>query len=502
MSPASIRRYRAERLLRDDFKRLRARVLAAVSARLAASGVALDASDLDACYAQAWQGLYTVVLAGQQIANPGGWLVLVTQRRALEEHRAGRRIAHGCGWPADESPALPGEAPGTVGEGDLAEGLEDRMRLRQLFEGLSARLTAREREAAALCYLQGLSRAQAAAVMGLSEQRMRRLMEGRAPGRPGVAGKMGALVETIRAGRWCEEQSSLMRALAYGILDPEGERHRVAVAHRGECPACRAYILSLRGLAAVLPPSPWPLGLGAGVLARAGLHTHVGAAAAAAKGAGAGGAVSAGAGAQVGPGVGGVLSLPGAAGAAGAAGAGGAAGGGWLLAGGPIGAKLAVGCLLALGIGAGCIEIGGGGHRAPRVVAAARPGAGAHARLAAGDALPSRPPGDAVAVVGSLTRGATPARGAEFPSAAAPGGREFTLEHPSAGAPAGLAARPAPALQPARSAQSAARAPVEAVPLQRVGPANANAGAGAPEGAATGPAARGVLAAEHEFSPG
>jgi len=496
MSPAGLRRYRAERVLRDDFQRLRGRVLATVRGRLLASGVSLDHSDLEACYGQAWQGLYTAVLAGQQIANPAGWLVLVTQRRALEEHRAGRRIAHGRGWPANEPSALPGEAPGTTGEGDLAEELDDRMRLRQLFEGLSARLSAREREAAALCYLQGLSRAQAAAVMGLSEPRMRRLMEGRAPGRPGVAGKMGALVETIRAGRWCEEQSSLMRALAYGILDPEGERHRLAVVHRGECPACRAYVISLRGLAGFLPPSPWPLGLGAGVLARAGLHAHAGAAAAAAKGAGAGSAVSAGAGAQVGPGVGGALSL------SGAAGAGGAAGGGCLLAAGPISAKLAVGCLLALGIGAGCIEIGGGGHRAPRVVAVARPGAGAHARVAAGDAPPSRPPGDAVAVVGSLTRGATPARGAKLPSAAAPGGREFTLERPSAGAPAGLAARPASALQPARSAQSAARAPVEAVQLQRVGPANANAGEGAPEGAATGPAARGVLAAEHEFSPG
>jgi hypothetical protein len=100
--------------------------------------------------------------------------------------------------------------------------------------------------------------------------------------------------------------------------------------------------------------------------------------------------------------------------------------------------------------------------------------------------------------VGSLTRGATPARGAALLPAAATGGREFTLERTSAGAPAGLAARPAHASQPARWAHSAARAPVEAVPLQRVGPANA----GAPEGAATGQPARGALAAEREFSPG
>ena len=60
-----------------------------------------------------------------------------------------------------------------------------------------------------------------------------------------------------------------MRGLAYGILDPNGERYRLALIHRSECPACRAYVVSLRGLAAVLPPVFLPWGLGAQVLARA-----------------------------------------------------------------------------------------------------------------------------------------------------------------------------------------------------------------------------------------
>ena len=96
---------------------------------------------------------------------------------------------------------------------------------------------------------------------------MRKLMEGPGPGRPGVAGKVGELVETIRGGGWCEEQGSLMRGLAFGILDPEGERYRLAMAHRRECPACRAYVLSLRGLAAVLPV-PFPAGGARGGSAR------------------------------------------------------------------------------------------------------------------------------------------------------------------------------------------------------------------------------------------
>ncbi len=86
-------------------------------------------------------------------------------------------------------------------EGDLAPSSTIALRLRQLIEGLRGRLSVREREAAALCYLQGLSRAEAAARMGISEGRMRKLMEGRAPGRPGVAAKVGALVADDLRGR-------------------------------------------------------------------------------------------------------------------------------------------------------------------------------------------------------------------------------------------------------------------------------------------------------------
>ncbi len=66
---------------------------------------------------------------------------------------------------------------------------------------MRGRLSAREREAAALCYLQGLSRSQAAARMGISEARMRKLMDGQGAGRPGVAHKVGALADTIRRRR-------------------------------------------------------------------------------------------------------------------------------------------------------------------------------------------------------------------------------------------------------------------------------------------------------------
>jgi RNA polymerase sigma factor (sigma-70 family) len=296
MSPPPLRRYRAERLLRREFERQRSQVLAIVRRRLHANGVALDDSDLEECYGVAWHGLYATVLAGEEVANPTGWLALVCFRRAIDESRSRGRERDRIR--ADEQLAALHAA-----EPDLAGELDDRARLRQIFEGLRGRLSRRECEAATLCYLHGLSRAEAAARMGISQARMRKLMEGAGPGRPGVAGKVGELLESVRAGGFCEQQSSLMRGLAYGILDPDGERYRLAQLHSGECPACRAYVLSLRGMAAVLPPLflPWGIGAGAGAGATAGA-TGTGAAGAGAAPSGLGAGVGSAAGSGVGAG--------------------------------------------------------------------------------------------------------------------------------------------------------------------------------------------------------
>jgi len=257
MTSLDLRRYRAERLLRKDFVGMRGKVLTVVRSQLRSQGIALAAADLEACYAQAWHGLYASVLADEQIENPAGWLVRVTFRRAVDEHRAAGATRVG---EVEERGSYP---PRSHARQDLAGELDDKVRLRHLFEGLRTRLGPREREAVSLCYLQGLTRAQAAERMGVSEARMRKLMEGTGAGRPGVAAKMGELLGTIAAGGWCEEQSSLMKAYAFGLLDLEGERHALAVAHCRECPACRAHVASLRGLASVLPLPLLP-GLAAG----------------------------------------------------------------------------------------------------------------------------------------------------------------------------------------------------------------------------------------------
>ena len=463
MSPLTVRRFRAERLLRGEFEALRGRVLAAVRARLKGSGVTLDRSDLEACYATAWQGLYAAVLDGQEIDNPAGWLVLVTFRRAIEEHRARRRVHRGGDLqPLDACAPLEGTEVELEGahEPDMAAELDDRATLRQLFEGMRGRLSAREREAAVLCYLQGLTRAQAAERMGVSEARMRKLMEGAGVGRPGVAGKVGALVETIRDGGWCEEQGSLMRALAYGILDPDGERYQLALMHRSECPSCRVYVTSLRGLAATLPPVFLPYGIGAAALARVGGGTHASSAAGAA-----GGGASAGA-----------LSASGAAGAG--AGAGGMAGGGWLFAGA---GKLAAGCVLALSVGAGCVVLGVGGQH---------PHAPRH-RVARAAAAPHR----SVLGIGAGALAASESDSAHAHSATAaltPAGkasREFGPEQTlAAGAQRSIASAP-PTTPAARAASSNSAS-------------EATVGASAARGAHSSQPAGGTSAAEREFSPG
>jgi DNA-directed RNA polymerase specialized sigma24 family protein len=507
MSPSTLRRYRAERLLRQEFGGLREEVLRSVRGRLRARGVHLDDGDLEACYAQAWQGLYAAIAAGEEIANPGGWLAVVTFRRAIDEHRGAR--ARGFGGLAQVEPtsaerAVEGAPAGAHiarTEPDLAAELDDRAKLRQLFEALRSRLSAREREAAALCYLQGFTRAQAAQRMGVSEARMTKLMEGRGPGSPGVAGKVGVLLEAISEGEWCERQGSLMRGFAFGILDPRGERYRLARLHQRECPACRAYILSLRGLAAVLPPLPLPWGLGF-----AGPHHTVPNRTASTRTPSARAssprtpstrtspAHAAGAKAGAGSGAGTITA---------SGGAGGAAGGGWLL-GGSVGAKLAVGCVLALSVG--CVALTVAPHhagasqrsRSRRPASASLADAASTATgspalegsAALGGAISGRPSTKGVPHISPAARLAAVRRAADRHAQ-----REFGLEQPaSATATASSSPQSAPATARAASVQQAGTGAAESTASATESTSGSEV---APASAPSGPPSR----AEREFGP-
>jgi RNA polymerase sigma factor (sigma-70 family) len=481
VSPASLRRYRAERLLREQFRSLRASVLSDVRLGLRASGTELDERDLEACYAQAWQGLYAATLEGQEIANPPGWLRTVTRRRAIDQQRAYLR-GRPAGAVADrartrEAFATPAREP--AAETDVAGQLDCRTELGHLFEAVRLRLNEREQQAFALCYLQGLSRAEAARQMGVSEARLRKLIDGAGRGRGGASAKVAALAATIRRGGWCAEQGSLMRALAYGVLDPEGERHRVALIHTSSCPACRAYVASLRGLAALVPPAPALL-LG---LSRAGLSAGVARARSAIGAAhGAGTSVTAGS----------------AAAASGAAGAG-AAGGGWLLAGGGVGAKLAAGCLLALGLGAGCAAL---------VTPAARPSSHPRARhhalavtaRARGEPPAARPVVQPPLAAAAAARAAPPAatRISALTSPAARAAREFGPEQATASAAGNGSAASGSSAAASRARTASAAAQFGEVQQRPQSPQQPSQ----PSGSSPPPSAGNAAAAEREFSPG
>ncbi|MGA2164231.1 MAG: sigma-70 family RNA polymerase sigma factor [Solirubrobacteraceae bacterium] len=495
MSPSTLRRYRAERLLRQEFGGLREEVLRSVRGRLRSRGVHLDDGDLEACYAAAWQGLYAAIDAGEEIANPGGWLAVVTFRRAIDEHRGAR--ARGLGGLAQiESAGSEREVAGAAAEAhvahtarsepDFAAQLDNRAKLRQLFEALRSRLSERECEAAALCYLQGLTRAQAAQRMGISEARMTKLMEGRGPGSPGVAGKVGVLLEAISGGEWCEQQGSLMRGFAFGVLDRGGERYRLARLHQRECPSCRAYVLSLRGLAAVLPPLPLPLplpwGLGFGGPPTPSSPTHTAASAKAGAGTGAG-----------------AITASGAAGAGGAA-AGGAASGGWLL-GGTVGAKLAVGCVLALSVGCVALTVAphhaGAAHRShARQLASA-------SRVADPSAATAYPALAGSAALGGSISGESSARGVVphthiLPTARAAAVRRAAVRH--AQQEFGLEGS-ASATATASSSPQSVPATARAASIQQAGTTSATDSTSAPAAASSSTPSGPPSRAEREFGP-
>jgi len=282
MSPArrSLAARRAERALERDYEQLKTTTLRSVQRKLQSRRMHYDEADLEGFYNQAWHALYAKLSRDEEVENPGGFLAQAAFFRAVDDYRRlhpDQRAEHGD--------------PAEVAASDnVEEHLDDVRKLREFIEAMSDRLSDRERRAAALCYLHGYTRPEAAQALGLSDSRMQKLMDV-------VSKKVGVFVGEIQSGGWCESRSSLMAAYALGVLDPEGERHRLAVAHLKTCSGCRAYVLRTRGIAAVVPPIllPWaviklPI---AGLLAGAnGAHASAAGGSGAASGGGGGGASS------------------------------------------------------------------------------------------------------------------------------------------------------------------------------------------------------------------
>jgi DNA-directed RNA polymerase specialized sigma24 family protein len=261
----------AEALLADEYEGSKAEVQRTVAAKLGREGLA--GVDLGAAYNEAWHALYLRLAADEPVDNRVAFLVTVTYRRALSERRASR------------PERLDGEADleGLGVEPDIDARLDAELQLRHFIQGLRAELDERELQAATLTYLHGLSRPEAAKVIGIAPRRMEKVMDR-------ASKRIAAVIDAVRPGELCEELDSPVRAFAVGLLDEEGERYAIARDHLATCPACRRKVLVLRGLGAIAPPLPGLLtGLGgAGALAGA-------------AGAGAGGLATAGSGSPTGP---------------------------------------------------------------------------------------------------------------------------------------------------------------------------------------------------------
>ncbi len=147
VSPSTLRRYRAERLLRQEFEGLREEVLRSVRGRLRARGVHLDRGDLEACYAAGLAGPLRRGGSRRGDRQPGGLAdggdVPARDRRASQHRCAREAQSH---RPRSSSPGRehvvvgPAGAERAAAEPDLAAELDDRARLRQLFEALRSRL--------------------------------------------------------------------------------------------------------------------------------------------------------------------------------------------------------------------------------------------------------------------------------------------------------------------------------------------------------------------------
>lgn len=224
----SLRDWRLDRLLRDQLPGLRPVVLARARQRLRTYGLTLDEGDLESCYLAAWASVHARLARGGQVENVGGLLVVLTFRRAIDVHR---RRPPGIELTLDlTEPADPTEPA------DVAAG--NRETIRWLREAIDFELSGRERQALAACWWRGLTRTEAASILGIPEKRMQKLMDD-------ATAKMRGALRAIAEGRWCEHRASLIKGYALGLLDPTGERHRQAREHLEHCAACRSRVRTL-----------------------------------------------------------------------------------------------------------------------------------------------------------------------------------------------------------------------------------------------------------------
>jgi DNA-directed RNA polymerase specialized sigma24 family protein len=222
-------------IAQSKYDELEAEVTATVRGKLSARKMHVVEDDLEEAYNQAWHGVCEKIKAGEKIDNLTGMLVLVTWRRAVDIYRANHPSEH-----EDVDVSERGVEP------DLAAEVDDREKLKRLFDRLKGRLNKREREAVSLCILHGYSRPEAAKLLNVPEPALQKVMDG-------AMKKIGGIVASLSARGCGDEDAELIRAYAFSAIDDDREYKRAA-AHVEQCASCRRYVRGLQGLAAILPP--------------------------------------------------------------------------------------------------------------------------------------------------------------------------------------------------------------------------------------------------------
>ena len=224
-----------------NYEVLKEEVLHSVAGKLRAEGITtVNRADLEDAYQQGWYGVCQHIIQGRPVTSLAGLLYRMVHRRALDIYRQKHERRR-----ADvdlEQHAV---------DIDLAEQLDDQLKLNRLLRRLKDRLNDNERQAVTLCVLHGYKRPEAADKLGIDRVVFERIMDG-------ATKKMSGIVASIEA-RGCggEEWSRALRTYALGDL-PEDEREykRIRDHVEGEdpCVSCRRYVRGLQGLAAVFPP--------------------------------------------------------------------------------------------------------------------------------------------------------------------------------------------------------------------------------------------------------
>ena len=177
---------------------------------------------VDDLIAKAAKEYVTAEARGERIENPGGFLVDVAYKRAIDALRK-----ESADPELDELEAASSLPDPSVA--DPSEELEREEVRSQIYEAI-AHLEGEERQVIALVYFEGMSGRESAGPLGVSETTaLRRLRS--------ASAKLREWLPAIEQGSFCSEATPQLRALAEGSA--EGIELKQAKLHLENCVSCR-----------------------------------------------------------------------------------------------------------------------------------------------------------------------------------------------------------------------------------------------------------------------